>query len=232
MRLGSPGALGRPWARATLAKARGRRRERGPELRGPGLHADRPRAAAGFPGGTGRRARGARRDSAYLRRRGWACRPRALQRAGAWPCHCPPPPEPPAARAGPGRAQTHFLNPAAASGRGGRAARRARRARMGCSWCSRNPPEESRLSFPARKPQAIQFTAHAQEMTGPTGPSSVTSPPGLGTLLPPRMTHAAITWVGSGLNPVYTVPLPCPAAKSADSRLACVWLAIYFVGKY
>lgn len=38
---------------------------------------------------------------------------------------------------------------------------------------------EARLSFPSRKPQVVQFAAPAQETTGPTGPSSATSPPGL-----------------------------------------------------
>lgn len=96
---------------------------------GKGRHADPLQEAARPPdgaparaaltcgggGGAGPRAL----QDAGLGARAW---PGGHQRVGAWPCHCPPPPAPRAARAGPGRAQTHFLNPGPAGGRGGRAA--------------------------------------------------------------------------------------------------------------
>lgn len=194
---GAARALGGLWARATPVQARGRRRERGPELRGPGLPRTGRRRQPDSR--AGRRARGAGRDSAYLQRQGWACRPGGLQRAGAWPCHCPPPPEPPAARAGAGP------GPDALPQSCGR--QRAWRAGGAKSAQGEDPPQpvlpepaggvpvDARLSFPSRKLQVAQFTARAQEMTGPPGPSSVTAPPGLGALLPPRVADAAISRV-------------------------------------
>lgn len=147
----------------------------------------------------GRRARGAGRDSAYLQRQGWACRPGGLQRAGAWRCHCPPPPEPPAARAGAGPGpdalpQSCGRQRAWRAG-GAKSAQGEDRPQLVLPEPAGGVPVDARLSFPSRKPQAVQVTAHAQEMTGPTGPSSVTAPPGLGALLPPRVADAAISWV-------------------------------------